>query len=167
VVFVVQLPDPKDVTRFLSDLLGRDVVVAKQDPLLKPAEAFAVRVYVHGGVPGEKHPGDGQPAAVLLMDRPAAAFIGSALSLVPKGAAEESAKGPAWMDTLTDNVAEVLNVMTGLFNKGAVRHVIPGHWSVKAPVRPEDGVFVNLGRQKLALRITVPGYGVGRISLFA
>ena len=99
-------PSQQTLSRFLGDFLGRKVDVNKVSDTPKYAGGLAA-TYVEQA---------GAPALVFWCDVAAAASLGAALSMMPKGPADEAAASGALRDLLAENYYEVCNVLTSLFN---------------------------------------------------
>src|SRR5216117_459675 len=100
-----QIPAPKLVRDLLSDLLGRDVTVAPADP---PSGAVPVTaVFVHDNL---------AIAGVIGFQLPLAANLAAAVGLIPPGGAEACIEDGELTPLFGDNLAEVCNILTSLFN---------------------------------------------------
>ncbi len=151
-----KLPTSKAVRDTLADLLGRAVDVAPHAPVASvPTDSLAIYVDEHLGT-----------RAIVMADLPCSVFIGSALGLVPAGAAKDAVKDKVLPENARENLAEVLNIVSGLLNQPGTPHVklygvhSPGD-SVPVDIR---AAAAALGR-RLDLEVTVPGYGTGVLSV--
>ena len=151
---LVILPTPESLRRLLSDLLmGRAVTVKKGAPIpIPPQGAFAVARY--------KTP-DGTETVLCVCDLALASAAGAALSLIPAAVVKESMRAGKLSETLAENVHEIFNVCSGLFNQPdhprfALAEVLlppiaPGSISVGKPTRRND------------FEIAIDGYGSGKM----
>lgn len=153
-----QLPAPKEVRDTLSELLGRDVTVQLDNPPSSD-EVPVAAVFVHD---------DLSTAGMVGFGLAAAANIAAALGLVPPGGAQACVEDGELSPMLGDNLAEVCNVLTGLFRKPGGRHVKLHRVHLNPADTPPDvrAYLVALGN-RLDLSVTVAGYGAGTVSLVA
>lgn len=122
-----QLPAPLQVRETLSDLLGREVTVALEDP---PAgESIpVVAVFVHDSL---------ALAGLIGFDLPLAANIAAAIGLVPPGGAEAAVEDGELSSMLGDNLTEVCNVH--------LRMGVAGRADCDARSEVEEAVAVDIG----------------------
>ena len=152
------LPHPKAVRDMLEELLGRDVEVAPCDPLVPgEKELVSVAVYVDDSL---------RTCALVACDLPLSAFAGAAIGLIPRGGAEACVEDRELSPMVRDNLYEVLNIVSALFN-------LPGHvhtrlYDLHAPgeLPPADvsAALRAIGR-RLDLTVEIGGYGSGRIAV--
>ncbi len=149
--------DLEAVEKMLSGLLGREVMVAAK-PAPKPAELKIAGFYRNG---------DGQPVAACLADISAAAFSGSALSLIPAASAKDFVKSGVIDDEdVRDNFYEVLNICSRLFaEEDAQRVTLDTVYFPPETVPADQTSTLSKSRQRNDLEITVDGYGKGRLAL--
>ncbi|ACU36256.1 MULTISPECIES: hypothetical protein [Actinosynnema] len=150
------LPAPKEIRDLLTDLIGKDVSVQLADPPGK-VDKPAVAVFVHD---------DMSIAGVIGMEFPLAADLAAAVGLIPPGGAQAALEDGELSPMLTDNLAEICNVLTGLLNRDGGPHVKLS--SIHAPGEevPGDvlGYLQALGN-RLDLDVAVTGYSHGLFSL--
>lgn len=152
------LPSPEFVSRNLSDLVGRPFVAKKAAAphVPKAAEKWAVARY---GAPG------GATSLYWLVDLPAAAGLGAALSLIPSGTAQSAAKEGKLSDALLENFSEVMNVGATTLKSPDGRVVLQ---EVLVPPRPtfaDLSLWLTAGKIRLDLSTTLQGYDAGRMAL--
>jgi hypothetical protein len=149
-----QLPAPKQVRDLLNDLLGRDVTVQPTDPPSGAAPVTAV--FVHD---------DLSLAGLIGFQLPLAANVAAAVALIPRGGAEACIEDGELSPLFGDNLAEVCNVLTTLFNRSGP-HVRLHTLHRSGAEVPNDVVshLQALGN-RLDLTVDVAGYGAGTFSL--
>ena len=153
----VNLPSPDVLRRLLSDLfLGKGVTVKRGAPMpYPPTGAFVLVRYKSAGA---------QEMVVCICDLAFASAAGAALSLIPPAVVKECVRAGKLSETLAENVHEIFNVCSGLFNK-------PDH-----PRLALDAVLLppvahsSLPAAKPTLRsdfeIAIDGYGSGKLCAF-
>jgi len=150
-----QLPAPKQVRDLLTDLLGRDVTVQPTDP---PSGAVPpTAVFVHD---------DLSTAGIIGFQLPLAANVAAAVGLIPPGGAEACIEDGELSPLFGENLTEVCNVLTTLFNSGGGPHVKLHTVHRDGAEVPTDVVshLQALGN-RLDLTVEVAGYGSGVLSL--
>jgi hypothetical protein len=150
-----QLPAPKQVRDLLSDLLGRDVTVAPADP--PGGKVPTTAVFVHD---------DLSLAGVIGFQLPLAAHVAAAVGLIPPGGAEACIEDGELSAVFGENLAEVCNVLTTLFNSNGGPHVKLHALHRDGEDVPADivGHLQAIGN-RLDLTVEVAGYGNGTFSL--
>lgn len=150
------LPSRHAVRSLIEDLVGRNVELNDGDAI-PPRPSNVIAVYV-----------DDRTAmtAVAVADLPAAAYLGGALGLLPKGGIEDAIDEKDLYPLLRDNCYEVLNVMASVFNVQGAPHVRLYEMYGPGDSVPND--VVNLayaagGRMDVVLSIS--GYGDGCMSI--
>jgi hypothetical protein len=152
------LPNLKSLHDTLGGLLGRDVRTVLASDM--PEDATA------GGVLARYVDDRGGLQAVAVWDLPAAANIGAAVGLLPRGAAEAALEDGALASNLVENLTEVSNVLAATFN-------VPGNPHLRlagtvVPVAGSPAEAQHLARnawQRLDFDVEVDGYGAGRIAI--
>jgi len=152
------IPPSKAVKDLLQGLLGRDVEVGPADPVLVgDLPGTAVAVYVDDSM---------QLSAVAGMDLTLAANVAAAIGLVPPGGAQACIEDRELSPMLAENVTEVCNVLTTLFNRAGAPHLRLHQMYLPGQATPSDVAarLLALG-SRLDLAVAVTGYGAGRFSL--
>ena len=153
-----ELPQPKDVRDLLLDLFGRDVDVSVGDawaPLPKDMAAAAEFV-------------DDRMAlrAIALLDLPMAVFAGAAIGLLPAGGARDMVEERMPSTLVEENLYEVLNVLTSVFNTPTAAHVKIAAMQPPGADLPADvAAIVRRLTGRLDLTVSIDGYGTGRLAL--
>lgn len=135
-------------------------VAARTLPKPQPTEGttWAVAMYVDP---------QGKPAALTLFDFSLACYAGAALSIVPASTANECIQARQMEELLQDNLSEVLNIGSAVFNTPEGRHVrLKSMVLVDDPAKaadiPDDfkAVLAKPG-ERLDVNLTINGYGAG------
>lgn len=154
----MSLPSEKAIRDLLTGLLGKDVDVLPDDPVsVSPIDRFTVAVYATDKL---------RTAAVVVCDLALSAYLASALSLLPPRGAADAISGGVLSEEMEDNLHEIYNVGSSLFNSGAGPHV-----RLYRVYQPDDelpgdvrGWLTGRGG-RVDLTVDVPRYGQGRLSV--
>lgn len=154
----VKLPDAKPVKDMLSMLFGRDVQVA-------PGETVALSISNPGTLAAYV---DDQLSVrcFVVADLPLSVYMGAALALTPPGRAEDLIAEGAVDATVGENIAEIMNILSGLFETAETPHIklhrvfLPGE-----SIDPTWLTQASAPGGRLDLQATVHGYGSGQLSL--
>jgi hypothetical protein len=151
------LPHPKEVRDLLGDMLGRDVTVAPCDPFTpNVGDNHATAVYVDD---------QGRVAVLTTLDLPLSVWVGASIGLVPAGGAADQVEDGELTQAVKDNLFEVLNIFSALFNKPNAPHLKIQSLYPPGEVPPLDlGVMLKSLGMRLDLEVTVAGYGSGKIA---
>jgi len=150
------LPDIKDIAKFLTATLRRNVDVKA----IKPVPGTDLII---GG-----HYVNGAQALVggCFSDLSLAAYAGAAFSLIPADAAKDCLKAKELDEFMQENFAEVLNICSRLFDGGVDRRVTltvvenPG-----TPRSDTSKAMLQPTAKRLDLDVDIAGYGKGRMTL--
>jgi hypothetical protein len=151
------LPQPKDIRDLLLDLLGRDVTLAAGDvwaPL--PHEGAVVAEFINDA---------SRLTAVAVGDLSFAGFVGAAIGLLPAGGVHDMIAEGRLSSMVVDNIYEVLNVTSSLFNTEGQPHVRIG--TMHGPGGPLPGDLPAVVRrltERIDVTVDVAGYGQGRLA---
>ena len=152
------LPASMQIRELLVDLLDRDITLGPTSPFAPgPYNPATIAVYTSDSL---------EIRALLMIDLPLSAHLGASIGLMPQSAAAAAIEEGKLSAALQENIAEVLNIATSLFNVDNAPHlrlyathpageVTPGHLLMMA---------LTLGRRE-DLRIEIQGYGAGRFSI--
>lgn len=152
------LPNPKDVRDLLTELLGRDVTVADGEPVVPgPRNLVTVAVYVDDSL---------RTAAVAVADMKLSAYAGAAIGLVPPGGAEAAIEDRELPASVQENLAEILNIVSALFNTDGAQHLklYATYGFAEHPPTDISAVLRTIGR-RLDLAVEIAGYGKGNLSV--
>jgi hypothetical protein len=141
----------------MTELLGRDVDVAPGAPVAPtPDNPATFAVFVDDTL---------QISAVIVVDLNLSAYAGTSIGLIPATTAEEAIKEKVLAQNVRDNLYEVLNIASAMFNIGDARHMklYDVHYAGD-PIPPAIlAKGFTLG-QREDLTVTIGGYGSGKIS---
>ena len=150
-------PKPDAVKQILSDLLGREITITKTNAPVLDRETPAVVSDYHD---------DEGPAAVCITDLRLSNALGAALTMVPASAVEAAVQKSQIDEANLENLSEIVNVMTRLFNHDDCTHV---RWRQAIAIPGEVAEDVTqLMAQPLARRdylVEVEEYGAGTLSI--
>jgi hypothetical protein len=152
------LPPVKLIKDVLDGLLGRDVEIAPSDPM--------ATVDMVGGVLAAYVDDGNTLRAVAGWDLSAAAFVGAAVGLLPRGGAEDAVEERYVPENLQENLGEVSNVLASVFQIPGNPHLRLQTTYCPAASAPdqETQLLYALG-QRIDLQLDVPGYGRGRLAV--
>ncbi len=154
----IGLPATMDVRTLLSDLLGRDVTLTTTSPFdADTGRPTTFAVYVDDSL---------IVRAVIAVDLPLSAHIGSSIGLIPVFGAEDAIETGRLPGAMAENLYEVLNIAASLFNVPGAPHVrlyAVHEAGVAAPQDVQARAMV-LG-QREDLEIAIAGYGSGQLSI--
>ncbi len=145
------IPAPSDVSQMLAMLYGDGLSVSKASaPDL--AGSFA-GVYINP---------EGETIAICLADKPGAAYMSAALSLVPPHQAETAASSGNLSEMMVGNLYEVMNILTRLVMDDESMHlkldkVLPADEIDSLAALTESG-------SRCDFSVSVPKYGDGVLS---
>jgi hypothetical protein len=152
------IPSVKDVKDLLDGLLGRDLAV-KANKGWAPGAADKL-------VAAEFVADDGTLSAFVVVDLPLGIYLGAAVGLVPAGGAKDMVKDGELEPMIRENLSEVLNVLSAVFNEANATHVRLG--ALFAPDQDAAshaaGWIAKVSGQ-LVVDVEVPGYGAGLMYL--
>jgi hypothetical protein len=152
------LPDARATREMLEGLLFRDVTVAPSEPVATGEKnLIGVGSYVDDA---------NRLAAVAVLDLELSAYSAAAIGLVPAGGAEAAIEDRELAPSLQDNLYEVLNVLSALFNVPGAPHLRLAESYPPGEVPSADvAALVRTLGKRLDLSVTVAGYGTGTLSL--
>lgn len=155
---MAQLPPVKLIKDVLDGLLGREVEIAPGDPMAS--------VDMIGGVLAAYVDDGNALRAVAGWDLSAAAFVGAAVGLVPRGGAEAAIEDRFVPENLQENLGEVSNVLASVFQIPGNPHLRLQKTYCPAAAAPdqETQLLYALG-QRIDITVDVPGYGSGRLAV--
>ncbi len=108
---------------------------------------------------------DGKSAVVCVCDLPLASAAGAALTLIPTAVAEESVRAGKLSEILSENVHEIFNVCTTLFNQPNRPHLVLDDVAVHS-VTLSSALAVPMAkpRERSDFEVSISGYGSGKFS---
>ena len=153
-------PNDAQLQEMLGMLFGNDLKINPGDPVATDADSKSiVAIFVNA---------DGSPATACFCDLPFAAYSGAALSMIPKGGAEDAAKSGELSEMMRGNLNEIMNICSRLFITNDTPHVKLETLYDKAGELPENArAMVDAAAGRSDFRVTIPGYGEGRMSFLS
>ena len=152
------LPAPMAVRDLVADLLGRDVTIERAVPL----EDAALRTATYALYADDRQ----QLRAAIVLDLPLSASLGAAIALVPAPRAEQAVEDRMLPPDLGENLVEVCNVVSALFNLPGAPHLKLS--AVHGPAnRPPVAAaeFATRPGPRMDVRVGVQGYGSGTLGI--
>ena len=153
-------PNDAQLQEMLGMLFGNDLKINPGDPVATDADSKSVvAVFVSA---------DGSPATACFCDFPFAAYCGAALSMIPKGGAEDAAKSGELSEMMRGNLNEIMNICSRLFISNDTPHVKLETLYDKAGELPENArAMVDATTGRSDFKVSIPGYGEGHISFLS
>ncbi len=106
--------------------------------------------------------------AVIACDLELVANAGAALVLLPASASKESVTRKKLDPALLENFQEILNIYTSLFTAPGSARVRLGKVCASAKDLPPDAAaLLKTPANRHAEKLTIPGYGGGRMGIFS
>ncbi len=106
-----------------------------------------------------------KPVSSCICDFSFAAFAGAALTMIPKGGAEDAAESGEFSDTLRGNIYEVMNILTRLFMNPNTPHLrITKVFDVLSEAPEDVQSMLNVADEIAGYSVDVPNYGAGRLT---
>jgi len=155
------LPQEIEIRQMLGMLFGDELEIkSAETPLDTGADSNnAAALFVSD---------DGEPVTACICDLPFAAFAGAALSMIPKGGAEDAAKSGDLSETMLGNLHEIMNICSRLFMKSDSPHLKLENIYSSIKDLPENArEMVGTVKDQLHFQVTIPGYGDGHLSFLA
>jgi hypothetical protein len=150
------LPSRHAVRSVIEGLIGRDVDLSDGLPV-PPKTTNVVAAYVSDKLALQ---------AVCVIDIEAAARLGGALALVPRGGVDDAIGERDLPQTLRDNCYEVLNVMASVFNVPGAPHVrLYEMYGPNQGVPGDVAAIAGLAGTRMDISLKVSGYGDGLMSI--
>ncbi len=150
------LPNDSETVGVLSMLYG-DVSVRQTDDTMDPKSASLYGLYVNE---------ENKPVAACVVDKEFAAYAGAALSMIPKGGAEDAAESGEIPQSMQENVYEVMNICSRLLMGDDTPHLRLAEMFPDYAQLPEDArQLLEQPVEKRAFEVEVPNYGKGRMAL--
>jgi len=153
------LPKAAQMALALSELLRRNVVATACPPPLLAPNLRIVAEY--------REAQDDLLQGCAVCDFGFGVRASAALTVIPAGAAEEAIRSRQIVETLADNLHEVLNVMTRFFHTGARSHVRLG--TIHRGEKPDARLALAMAKPsaRVDFVVEIGGYGKGNLSLLS
>lgn len=152
------VPDPKEVSRMLTFLLGRDVRVAKGSRIRTGArDLWTLGVFTSEA---------DNIVGVCATDFPLASNFGAALSLFPPHTAKACIENKEIEGSIWENTLEVFNVVSRFFHDADDSMVQLGmSYPLGTNVPKDIKKFMRRSKRRTDLRVNIAGYGNGALAL--
>ena len=154
------VPQGNDVKKMLGMLCGGDLGVTPGEPVATNAGSRTiVAVYTNR---------EGAPVTACCCDIPFAAYSGAALSMIPKGGAEDAVKDGSLPEMMRSNLHEIMNICSRLFLTDETPHLkLDGLYDTVDALPEAVRSVIDTAAGRSDLRISIPGYGEGNISFLS
>ncbi len=153
------VPGPREALGVLSMLYGDGLVVEKAEdaPVLEKQKLIGTFVDP-----------DGVAVAACTCDLEFAAYGGAALSLLPKGGAEDAAENDDLSESMKENVYEVMNICSRLLMSDKTPHLKLAEMYVGVDTIPEETVStLKEASEARQFDVEIPNYGKGKFSIIS
>ncbi len=153
---MTDLPNAIETAKLLTSTLRRTVkVVAPKSP--PPIDLLVGGHYL-----------DGQKVLVAgcFADKALVNYAGAALSLIPADAAQDNLKQDALDEIVQENFAEVLNILSRLFDLANKSRIVLS--TTEFPPTPRSATseaMLGNAAGRIDFDVTIDGYGQGRLTL--
>lgn len=151
----IPLPEPSAVGELLGGLLGK-TIEAKPGDRWDPAADAPATVASFG-------PDDGPTSCLWIFDMSASIFAGSALTMMPPEEAKQAVKDKELKEGIIENVREIFNVGSNLFNGGSLK-LKEAYVTSKEMPDPVKQLMAHPPK-RLDIEITIPDYGKGNVTV--
>ena len=103
---------------------------------------------------------------VAMLDLPLSVYAGACIGLMPPGGAQDMVRERDCPPVVVDNLYEVLNIMTSLFNTSGNPHLRIGPLHAPGTVLPaEVARAASQPGERIDLAVEIAAYGEGRLAL--
>lgn len=151
------VPSAFDIRELFEGLLGREIEWKAVSAHVDPLEGAVVGAYVDDF---------DNVMAVVLCDVALAAYAGSAIALMPAAGAEASIEENLVTAAQFDNIAEILNVASSMFNKPGTQHLrLHSTYAPRETLPAEVSKWALMPASRIDGRLNIEGYGSGHISV--
>jgi len=141
-------------------MLNKEVTAAKLPPFIIPPNEPCITANYETD--------QGVIVAVCVCDLALVANAGAALVLLPPSAAKDSVTSKKLDPSLAENFLEILNVCNSLFSTPEAQRIKLGKVCTIQKERTEETTkFIASAGTKYATKLTVAGYGDGRMCIFS
>ncbi len=150
------IPADRETLGVLSMLYGDGLVVKKAEENPTIDDDALVGLFVDQ---------EGKTVAACTCDVPFAAFGGAALSMMPKGGAEDAAESGEISPVMQENVYEVMNICSRLLMNDSTPHLKLTDMYEGIDKVPDDSVEVIKNAPGVKFEVEIPNYGKGHLSI--
>ncbi|MFK7856190.1 MAG: hypothetical protein AB8B79_18890 [Granulosicoccus sp.] len=143
-----QKPDDTQMTDMLQMFVGPAAKAKATDSGNTEALSFTA-LYING---------EGDTVATCSCDMPTAAALGGSLSMIPMGGVEGMVEDNALTEMATDNLYEVMNILSSLLMSDSTSHL------KLSKVEPDTtNRYVEDGSEEAAYTLDLGNYGPGEL----
>lgn len=153
------IPASRETLGVLSMMYGDGLVVEKnkEEPVLENQKLIGLFVDT-----------EGETVAACICDLDFAAYGGAALSMMPKGGAEDAAENDDLSESMKENVYEIMNICSRLLMSDDTPHLKLGEMYVGVSEVPTDSLEVlKSASGHTQFDVQIPNYGTGRLAIIA
>ncbi len=150
------IPADRETLGVLSMLYGDGLVVKKADEDPSLDSDALVGLFVDS---------EGKTVAACTCDTSFAAYGGAALSMMPKGGAEDAAESGEISPIMQENVYEVMNICSRLLMNDSTPHLKLADMYQGLDNVPESSVEVIKNADGVKFEVEIPNYGKGHLSI--
>jgi hypothetical protein len=150
------IPADRETTGVLSMLYGDGLVVKKAEENPSIENDALVGLFVDS---------EGKTVAACTCDVPFAAYGGAALSMMPKGGAEDAAESGEISTIMQENVYEVMNICSRLLMNDSTPHLKLTDMYEGLDKVPDEAVEVIKNANGVKFEVEIPNYGKGHLSI--
>ena len=153
----IPLPEPETMSELLAGLLGKEIK-AETTSTWQPTADRPACVAAFG-------PDDGPTSCLWVFDMDASIYTGAALTMTPPEEAKEAVKANELREGFVENVHEIFNVGSSLFNAGDAQLMLKDAHVTKDELPAGVQKLLDSPPARLDLEIDVPDYGKGKVSV--
>ena len=153
----IPLPEPETLSELLAGLLGKEIK-AETSSTWQPTADRPACVAAFG-------PEDGPTSCLWVFDLDASIYTGAALTMTPPEEAKEAVKANELREGFVENVHEIFNVGSSLFNAGEAQLMLKNAHVTKDELPAGVQKLLENPPARLDLEIDVPDYGKGKVSV--
>ncbi len=150
------IPADRETLGVLSMLYGDGLVVKKAEENPSIEDDALVGLFVDQ---------EGKTVAACACDVPFAAYGGAALSMMPKGGAEDAAESGEISSVMQENVYEVMNICSRLLMNDSTPHLKLSDMYEGLDKVPDDSAEVIKSASGIKFEVEIPNYGKGHLSI--
>ncbi len=145
------MPRAEDVKNTFVTLFGDGVEVADHDG---EADSTHLAVFIDD---------DDAPVTAIAVDLPFTAYLGAALTMIPKGGADDAIAEGEVSEMMVANVQEIMNICSRWFMDNSTPHLrLDSVYPVKTV--PESAMDLYDGGDQVSFTVHIPEYGAGTIT---
>jgi hypothetical protein len=145
------------VRQMFAMMFGSGVEVSRGSPV--EGDRRMIAVYINDV---------NEPVCACISDYNCAAFLGSALSRIPPGGAEDAAQSGDFSEMMLSNFRETMNICSRLFMDSKSPHLrLDAIYSASESAPDDILALLDTCQWREDFNISIPNYGEGGLSLIA